>query len=55
MIKSRLPVVSWYKVLPGAKEAEIARFEKANPEMLPSQELLKSDDHVEALFDCHLW
>ena len=37
------------QVLPGAKEAEIARFEKRIQEMPAISRLLESDDHIEAL------
>lgn len=37
------------QVLPGAKEAEIARFEKRIQEMPAISKLLESDDHIEAL------
>ena len=37
------------QVLPGAKEEEIARFEKRIQEMPAISTLLESDDHIEAL------
>ena len=37
------------QVLPGAKETEIARFEKRIQEMPAISKLLESDDHIEAL------
>ena len=37
------------QVLPGAKETEIARFEKRIQEMPAISRLLESDDHIEAL------
>ena len=37
------------QVLPGAKEAEIARFEKRIQKMPAISKLLESDDHIEAL------
>ena len=42
-------MASCFKVLPNAKEEEIARFEKRIQEMPAISTLLESEDHIEAL------